>query len=193
MVCFLSEAPGCAGCSTPANGTNYCYRPTHKRETGVQTKILPSSLSSSYIVMSSSHPGIVKHHDEMVAAMAKIESSDPSVVIQGMNTLSKKSFEALETNSVHFENYPQLAISLGSLLEVVNPLTSFLFSCGDTGSSSSEYTAGAWPVTLPCQGNPHIKVNSLHVLCIIKPRISLVLVVFFNRHLLSASTTTQFY
>lgn len=107
--------------------------------------------------MSSNQSSAAKHHDEIFGATAKIESSDPSVVIQGLNTLSKKSFEALETNSVHFENYPQLAISLGSLLDVVDPLTSFVFFCGDT-NAFSEFTLGAWPVTLPTAGNPHIKV-----------------------------------
>lgn len=113
--------------------------------------------------MSSSHSGPAKHHDEIFSATAKIESSDPSVVIQGLNALSKKSFEALETNSVHFENYPQLAISLGSLLDVVSPLTSFLFSCGET-TPLSEYNLGAWRVALPGAGNPHIKVNHVRVL-----------------------------
>jgi len=106
--------------------------------------------------MSSSYPATTKHHEEINTATAKIESSDPSVVIQGLNVLTKKSFEALETHSVHLENYPQLSISLGSLLGVVNPLTAYLYSGSD---ANFDDTVGPWSVKLPKEGNPHIKVR----------------------------------
>jgi hypothetical protein len=63
-----------------------------------------------------------KHSEEIILATNRIESSDPSVVVQGLNVLTKKSFDALESSNLHFEFFPQLALSLGSLLEVVNPL-----------------------------------------------------------------------
>lgn len=99
---------------------------------------------------------MTKHHEEINTATAKIESSDPSIVIQGLNALTKKTFEALETHSVHFENYPQLAISLGSLLSVVNPLAAYLFSGSD---ATFDDTAGLWAIKLPNEGNPRIKVQ----------------------------------
>lgn len=108
--------------------------------------------------MSSSYANNAKHNDEVNAATAKIESSDPSIVIQGLNTLTKKSFEALESHSIHLENYPQLAISIGSLLDIVNPLTAYIFSC-ENGNINAEDVLGQWTVKLPCEGNPHIRVQ----------------------------------
>ena len=110
--------------------------------------------------MSSSYPGTTKHHEEINTATVKIESSDPSVVIQGLNVLTKKTFEALETHSVHLENYPQLAISLGSLLGVINPLTAYLYSRSDATFDDSLET---WSIALPKEGNPHIKVRDQYV------------------------------
>ncbi len=63
-----------------------------------------------------------KHSEEIALATNRIESSDPSIVVQGLNVLTKKSFDALESSNLHFEFFPQLALSLGSLLDVVNPL-----------------------------------------------------------------------
>lgn len=98
-----------------------------------------------------------KHYDDVVQAIGKIESADPNVVIQGINVLTKKSFEALEQNNVHFENYPQLAISIGSLLDVVDPLSAYIYSCTPAAVDNSQ--TDHWPATCPCTGNVHVKVT----------------------------------
>lgn len=98
-----------------------------------------------------------KHHDDVVQAIAKIESSDPNVVIQGINVLTKKSFEALEQNNVHFENYPQLAISIGSLLDIVDPISAYIYACTPAAVDYSQ--TDHWSASSPCTGNIHVKVN----------------------------------
>lgn len=98
----------------------------------------------------------VKHHDDVIQAITKIESADPNVVIQGLNVLTKKSFEALEANSVHFENYPQLALSIGSLLDIVCPLTAYIYSCTPPAVDFSQIEH--WSARCPCTENIHVKV-----------------------------------
>lgn len=100
-----------------------------------------------------------KHHDDVVQAIAKIESADPNAVVQGINVLTKKSFEALEANSVHFENYPQLAISIGSLLDVINPLSGYIYSCTPAAADFSQ--TEQWSAICPCMENIHVKVSFL--------------------------------
>ena len=77
------------------------------------------------LIMSHGIPS--KHSEDIAQAVLKIDCSEPSLVIQGLNVVTKKSFESLESNSLQLENFPQLAISLGCLLEVIDPLTSFVF------------------------------------------------------------------
>lgn len=99
-----------------------------------------------------------KHFDEITLAITKIESQEPSIVVQGLNILTKKSFDALEANNVQFEHFPQLVVSLGSLLDVVNPLKDVIYGCSLASESSGlEYqnSWGRWRHS----GNPTIKVG----------------------------------
>jgi hypothetical protein len=83
-----------------------------------------------------SHTAATKHVEEINLATARIESQDPGVVVQGLNVLTRKSFDALEANNVQFEHFPQLLISLGSVLDVINPLKDVAYCSGDLGSIS---------------------------------------------------------
>ena len=58
--------------------------------------------------------------------VTELDSSDPAVVIVGLNTLTSKSQE-LESGGVSLENYHELSIALSSLLDVINPLGCFYF------------------------------------------------------------------
>lgn len=100
-----------------------------------------------------------KHTEEILNATNRIESSDPTVVVQGLNILTKKSFEALEGHNIQFEHYPQLAVSLGSLLDVVNPLKDVVFeSFHDSHwESDVDYVWERWS----CSGNIRLKVPVL--------------------------------
>jgi hypothetical protein len=103
-----------------------------------------------------SHTAATKHVEEINLATARIESQDPGVVVQGLNVLTRKSFDALEANNVQFEHFPQLLISLGSVLDVINPLKDVAYSSGELGSIS-EYQS-SWQRWKP-SGNSTTKVG----------------------------------
>ena len=66
---------------------------------------------------------------EINAAVDKLNSSSSQQVAAGLNLLTKKSYNLFDLgiNSLHLEDYPRLVIALGDLLEVINPLSSYLF------------------------------------------------------------------
>ena len=68
-------------------------------------------------------------------AIKEVESKDPGTVIKGLNTILMKSFESDTGVTLQIENYPELLNSLGSLLDVLNPLENLVFK--DLGSDSS--------------------------------------------------------
>ena len=103
-----------------------------------------------------------KLHDEISQAIAKIDCSEPNLVIQGLNSLTKRSFDGLETNAVHLENFPQLAISLGCLLDAIDPLSSFIFADALKEAVKSLHfddPQSRWAIRLASQGNLHLKVR----------------------------------
>jgi hypothetical protein len=100
---------------------------------------------------------IVKHAEDVAQATLKLESNEPSVVVQGLNVLTKKSFEAVETSNLQLENYPQLALSLGSLLEVVNPLKGLVLPADDGTLINPDFCT-SWE-TMLSSGRPEIKVT----------------------------------
>ena len=68
-------------------------------------------------------------------ATKELDSSDPAVVIKGLNTLLMKSFESDTGITLQVENYPELLISLGCLLDALNPLGGMLFQESSPSSS----------------------------------------------------------
>lgn len=60
-------------------------------------------------------------------AVRDIISKDPSIVIRGLNFLTTKTYESTEPCDVQLEHFPMLALSLGNLLDTLNPLALVLF------------------------------------------------------------------
>lgn len=58
-------------------------------------------------------------------AIRDLSSADLSTVIRGLNVLTQKSCEA-ESVNFNLELYPQIIVSLGDLLDLVNPIASVL-------------------------------------------------------------------
>eukprot|EP00600_Ochromonadales_sp_CCMP1393_P003556 CAMPEP_0174993564 /NCGR_PEP_ID=MMETSP0004_2-20121128/23144_1 /TAXON_ID=420556 /ORGANISM="Ochromonas sp., Strain CCMP1393" /LENGTH=535 /DNA_ID=CAMNT_0016247691 /DNA_START=71 /DNA_END=1676 /DNA_ORIENTATION=- len=73
-----------------------------------------------------------KHHGEITSAIMLIDSNDPADVISGLNSLLKRSYESIELRQVHLETFPQLIVSIGCLLDTVNPLCPLIFSADST-------------------------------------------------------------
>ena len=48
-------------------------------------------------------------------------SNDPAIVIAGINSVLEKSAEFDSSRVIQLDNYPELILSLGHLLEAVNP------------------------------------------------------------------------
>jgi len=69
------------------------------------------------------------HVTEINAAVEKLNSSSSQQVAAGLNLLTKKSYNLFDLgiNSLHLEDYPRLVIALGDLLDVIDPLSSYLF------------------------------------------------------------------
>ena len=69
------------------------------------------------------------HVTEINTAIQKLGSNSSQQVAVGLNVLTKKSYNLFDLgiNSLHLEDYPKLVISLGELLDVINPLGSYLF------------------------------------------------------------------
>ena len=64
----------------------------------------------------------------LTEAVKLIDSSDPSDIIHGLNLVTLKSFNrSTETCDINLESCPYLLLSLGSLLDVVNPIGNILF------------------------------------------------------------------
>ena len=75
------------------------------------------------------HYNKVNHESEINYAIEYINSNLVHEVIRGLNILTKKSYALLDNpgSTMYLESYPQLIISLGSLLDTVNPMGPFIF------------------------------------------------------------------
>jgi hypothetical protein len=105
-----------------------------------------------------------KHVEDIHLAIAKIDSNNPNAVVSGINVLTKKAFEAVDSLAVQFELFPQLIVSLSSLLDTINPLSLVIFEEYDeklqAAWSQFDESTSPWNTRLISQGNPLIKVQS---------------------------------
>jgi hypothetical protein len=112
-----------------------------------------------------------KHVEDIHLAIAKIDSNNPNAVVSGINVLTKKAFEAVDSLAVQFELFPQLIVSLSSLLDTINPLSLVIFEEYDeklqAAWSQFDESTSPWNTRLISQGNPLIKVQSKSlILCV---------------------------
>lgn len=75
--------------------------------------------------------------DEIAIAIRQLDSRDPNEVVKGLNLLLQVSFET-ENGSYHvrglagclyLDAFPELALAIGSLLDVLNPIGEVVFRC----------------------------------------------------------------
>lgn len=91
-------------------------------------------------------------------AVKEINSKDILVVIKGLNFLTLKSFEMIDTHSFQLESHPQVLLSLASLLDVVNPIQKEIIP-----GNIPEVISSPWPFILPTRGNITFRVLSLRL------------------------------
>lgn len=63
-----------------------------------------------------------KNNSKIIKAIKYIDGQDPSLVIKGLNTITQRTYELADSSSIQLEAFPELILSLGSLLDVVNPI-----------------------------------------------------------------------
>ena len=89
-------------------------------------------------------------------AADKLDSSDPADVIEGLNTLTRKSQE-YDAGGILLDMHVELSTALSSLLDVVNPLGCFYYMQQDMPPNVGE--GGAfWTVALPSRDDGAFKV-----------------------------------
>ncbi len=78
-----------------------------------------------------------KNTNKIIKAIKYMDSSDPAVVVKGLNILTQKTYELYDSNALQLENFPELILSLGSLMDIVNRLDVDIFSNSPHNSYSS--------------------------------------------------------
>lgn len=80
-----------------------------------------------------------------------LNSTDPKLVVKGLNILSKKTFELADSNAFLIDNFPSLHLAIGSLLDVIDPAGLVAFEKDDNVNKT-------WNSPLPTDYNMEFKV-----------------------------------
>lgn len=93
--------------------------------------------------------------ERLSTAIKDLNSKDISVIIKSLNFLNQKTFELTDSHAIQVESCPHLLISLGALLDVVNPITRSLFPEKGFNNILAEKE---WEYLIPGKGNLEFKV-----------------------------------
>jgi hypothetical protein len=102
-----------------------------------------------------------KNNSKIIKAIKHMDSHDPSVVIKGLNTLTQKTYELTDSAAIQLDIFPELILSLGSLLDTVNPIVSLLPNNVPYDSYDSfilDRSNQFWDPVLLSSGNHEFKV-----------------------------------
>jgi hypothetical protein len=97
--------------------------------------------------------------DRMNVAVRELNAKDPAVIVKGLNYLTQKSFEMTDNNAIQVELCPHLLISLGELLNTINPITACLFPM-DVATSFTLSGEEQWSLTTASAGKHDFKVRN---------------------------------
>lgn len=106
--------------SNNAVASNSLQYPANKRP-----RPNPSALPNTSSTSNQSNKSNGFGDNDIRSAISSLNSNQPSIVINALNILTQKSFES-ELNVLNVEKYPNIIISLGELLKVLNPLGNIL-------------------------------------------------------------------
>ena len=81
-------------------------------------------------------------NEAISVALKGIDSNDVYDVVKGLNFLTKKSFDqgvGTEDQPIQLESHPLIVLSLGSLLDVLNPLKDLIFTENNIAFINNNY------------------------------------------------------
>eukprot|EP01038_Epipyxis_sp_PR26KG_P016280 gene16280-22177_t len=106
--------------------------------------------------------------DRIGYSIAQINSNNPIHVIDGLNFILQRSSESTTGNVLYIENYIQLPIALGNLLNTINPLGNILFTDVSSDRSYSHFLLDKlvhpqWSPELLSNGNKKIQILAIYL------------------------------
>lgn len=116
-----NAAPIIANDSTKPNASNMT-KTSNIASTSNQRRSLAPVTTSNVTLSASDY-----YMAQIDASVQDLYSTNPSDIVRGLNFLTQKSFEFVDTSSIQLEFLPQILLGLSDLLDIINPIGKCFF------------------------------------------------------------------